>query len=58
MSLYLSSSSSHHLRGNMGLGACGHLGVSHLEALVTASGSGAGIQRQAAGALLVSPPGP
>lgn len=42
----------------MGLGACGHLGVSHLEALVTASGSGAGIQRQAAGALLVSPPGP
>lgn len=26
MSLYLSSPSSHRLRGNMGLGACGHLG--------------------------------
>lgn len=30
----------------------------HLEALVTASGSGAGMQKQAAGARLVSPPGP
>lgn len=30
----------------------------HLEALATASGSGAGMQKQAAGARLVSPPGP